>query len=262
MTFVVNRYIHNFEQAYYETDRIDALAMSMLTFSPFVVDIYSYCGRTVITEFAGGPSLGSIFDKARKHDLKRLQIARDLALGLSHVHYGKEGNEDNAIFTHFDINPANVVVTNKRALRINDFNIAQMMKRNVTSGKQCNLPHHHFPNPQWRSPEEVNEFDHLSAKVDVFSLGHIFYRIICGHEPWNRLEQGRKPSSDVLARKVKAGILPRVPQNVMESTDPVVVAIRKAMFMCYTVDPMNRPSSKYVAAFLDEELKNLKLNRT
>ena len=108
--------------------------------------MYSFCGRTVLTEFAGGPSLGSVFDKAKK--LKRLEIARDLAAGLSHVHYGKESSEDNSLFTHFDINPANVVVTNKRGIRINDFNIAQMMKRNQTSGKQCSRPHRHFPNPQ------------------------------------------------------------------------------------------------------------------
>ena len=250
-----HRYVHNFEHAFYETDRIDALAMSKLTFSPHVIDVYSFCGRTVLTEFAGGPSLGSVFDKA--NNLKRLEIARDLAAGLSHVHYGKESSEDNSLFTHFDINPANVVVTNKRGIRINDFNIAQMMKRNQTSGKQCSLPHHHFPNPQWRSPEEVNEFDHLSVKVDVFSLGHIFFRVVCGHEPWNRLEQGRKPSAEVLKRKVKAGSLPRVPQEIMESIDPVVVAIRKAMFMCYTVDPMKRPSSKAIATFLDVEFKRL-----
>ena len=211
-----NRYIHDFQHAFYETDRIDALAMSKPTFIPHVIDLYSICGRTALTEFAGGPKLGSVFDKAKK--LKRLEIARDLAAGLSHGHYGKEKKKDNALFTHFDINPANVVVTNKGGLRINDCNIAQMMKRNQTSGKQCRLPHRHFPNPQWRSPEEVNESDHLSIKVDVFSLGHIFYRVICGHEPCNRLEQDRKPSAKVLRRKVKAGILPRIPLEIMEST--------------------------------------------
>ena len=44
----VRRYEHNFEHAHYEHDRVDALAMSRLTFSPRVVDIYSFCGRTVL----------------------------------------------------------------------------------------------------------------------------------------------------------------------------------------------------------------------
>ena len=44
----VRRYEHNFEHAHYEHDRVDALAMSRLTFSPHVVDIYSFCGRTVL----------------------------------------------------------------------------------------------------------------------------------------------------------------------------------------------------------------------
>ncbi len=231
--------------------------MSRLTFSPHVVNVYSFCGRSVVTEFAGGPRLGSVFDKARKHHLKRLEIAKNLAVGLSHVHYGK--NSKQAQFVHFDINPANVVVIDKNTLRINDFNIAKVMKRNSTSGDQCDLPSHHYPNAQWRSPEEVNEVDNLSVKVDVFSLGHIFYRLIVGHEPWNKLEKGgRKPSSQELARKVGAGFLPRVPNKVMDSKDPEIVAIREAMFMCYTVDAHKRPTSRDISKFLDDELSRLR----
>ena len=147
--------------------------MEHLTFSPFVIDIYSFCGRSVLTEFGEGPRLGTIFDKAKKQPLKRLKIARDIAAGLSHVHYGKDG--DIPSFVHLDINPANIVVTNN-ALKLNDFNIGIMLKRNITSGLQCAFPAHQFPNPQWRSPEEVKEQSDLSEKVDVYSLGNIFFR--------------------------------------------------------------------------------------
>jgi serine/threonine protein kinase len=257
LSFFLRRYEHNFEHAHYEHDKIDALAMSKLTFSPFVVNAYAFCGRSVVTEFAGGPRLGSVFDKARKHDLKRLGIARDLATGLSHVHYGKSGNE--VQFVHFDINPANVVVIDKNTLRINDFNIAKAIKLNATSGDQCSVPLHQYPNAQWRSPEEVKKQDDLSVKVDVFSLGHIFYRMIVGHEPWNKMEKGgRKPSSDELVRKVGAGVLPRIPPQIFESNDKELVAIRKAMMMCYTVDVSKRPTSKAIAKFLDDEWLRLK----
>ena len=258
-SFVTVRYEHNFEHKYYETDRVDALAMSRLTFSPHVVDIYSFCGRTVLTEYANGPSLGIVFDKAKRHPLKRLEVARDLANGLSHVHYGKDGTE--AHFVHFDINPANIVVMDKNTVRINDFNIAKMIKRNSTSGEQCGIPSHHYPNAQWRSPEEANELNNLSVKADVFSLGHILYRIICSHEPWNKLEKRGRPLSAELTMKVKAGMLPRIPEQVLQSNEPEIVAIREAMLMCWTFDPKKRPSSKDVATFLDDELTRLQMEQ-
>jgi hypothetical protein len=46
-------------------------------------------------------------------------------------------------------------------------------------------------------------------------------------------------------------------RKLWNQLDPVVVAIRKAMLMCYTVDPMKFPSSKAVATFLDVEFKHL-----
>lgn len=211
-----------------------------------------------MTEFAGGPRLGSVFDKARKKKLKRLEIAKNLAVGLAHVHYGINGqHEDESQFVHFDINPANIVVIDKDTLRINDFNIAKAIKRNSTSGEQCGVPSHHYPNAQWRSPEEVTERGNLSVKTDVFSLGHIFYRMVCEHEPWNKLENGGRPSSQDLIRKVGEGVLPRVPRQVLESKDPEIVAIREAMFMCYIVDVNKRPTSKEIANFLNGKLESL-----
>jgi len=233
--------------------------MSRLTFSPHVVDLYSFCGRTVLTEYADGPSLGTVFDKAKSHPLRRLEVARDLATGLSHVHYGKDGTE--ARFAHFDINPANVVVTGKNTVRINDFNIAKTIQRNSTSGEYCGIPYHHYPNAQWRSPEEANELNNLSIKADVFSLGHILYRVICSHEPWNKLEKKGRPSPAELTMKVKAGMLPRIPEQVLQSNEPEIVAIREAMLMCWTFDPKKRPSSKDVATFLDDALTRLQIEQ-
>ena len=158
---------------------------------------------------------------------------------------------------HFDINPANVVFIDKDTVRINDFNIAKMIERNATSGEQCDIPSHKYPNFQWRSPEEAKELNTLSEKADVFSLGHIFYRIICGHEPWNKNEAGGRPSAEVLKRKVIAGKLPRIPSKVLKSKDPEVVAIREAMLMCYIVEPTKRPSSREVANFLKAKIDNI-----
>jgi serine/threonine protein kinase len=97
----------------------------------------------------------------------------------------------------------------------------------------------------------------LTEKVDVFSMGHIFFRLICGHEPWNKLEPGGKPSKDDINRKVQTGVLPFIPDHVRNSENPEVIAIRDAMLACYTFDPLERPSARDIVKSLETALESL-----
>lgn len=247
------RYEHNFEDNFEEHDRVDAIAMERLTSSPHVINIYGFCGHSVITEYADGPRIGTLADKSKKIPLKRLEIARDIASGLADVH-GIDG-DDQPSFVHLDINPANVVVVGK-TLKLNDFNIGIILKKNKKTGKTCGFPAQ-YPNPQWRSPEESREQDDLTEKVDIFSLGHIFFRLICGHEPWNKLEPGGRPEKEQVLEKVKKGALPFIPDEIMSTKDREIQIIRDAMLKCYTTDPEERPSARTIANELDSALKKL-----
>lgn len=191
----------------------------------------------------------------KKVPLARLSIARDIASGLADVH-GIDG-DGNATFVHLDINPANVVSIGG-TLKLNDFNIGVLRQWNLTSNQPCGIPSQ-YPNPQWRSPEEARQEQNLTEKVDVFSLGHIFFRLICGHEPWHKLEQGGMPTKEQLNEKVKKGELPAIPDSILQSKDAEIVAIREAMLRCYTYDPLKRPSAREIAASLSEALENLEV---
>eukprot|EP00980_Cylindrotheca_fusiformis_P011194 scaffold2563_cov124-Cylindrotheca_fusiformis.AAC.25 len=248
------KFEHNFEDAHFEHDRVDAVAMERLTSSKHVINIFGFCGHSVMTEYSDVPRIGKLVDKAKKKPLQRLRIARDIANGLADVH-GIDG-DNNATFVHLDINPANVVSVGG-TLKLNDFNIGIIRQWNTTSNEPCGFPAQ-YPNPQWRSPEEARGEQNLTEKVDVFSMGHIFFRLICGHEPWNKLEPGGRPSKEEVNKKVQTGVLPFIPEDVMESTDPEVVAIREAMLDCYTVDPLQRPSARKISRTLDKTLQKLK----
>jgi serine/threonine protein kinase len=251
--FIVVRINHRFEDAYFENSRIDAVVLERLTASPHVINVFGFCGHSVITEYADGKRLGELADKMRKIPLARLQIARDIATGLADVH-GIDG-DGNATFVHLDINPANVVSIGG-TLKLNDFNIGVLRRWNTTSNSPCGIPAQ-YPNPQWRSPEEARREQNLTEKVDVFSLGHIFFRLICGHEPWHKLEPDGMPSKEALNEKVKQGILPTFPDDVMHTSDPEIIAIRKAMMRCYTYDPVDRPSAREIASDLENALRIL-----
>jgi serine/threonine protein kinase len=232
--------------------------MERLTSSPHVINIFGFCGHSVMTEYADGKRLGELADKSKKAPLKRLEIARDIANGLADVH-GIDG-DGNTTFVHLDVNPANVVSVNE-TLKLNDFNIGIIRQWNTTSNEACGFPTQ-YPNPQWRSPEEARNEQHLTEKVDVFSLGHIFFRLICGHEPWNKLEPGGRPTKAEINEKVQRGELPFIPDHVRNSDDPEIIAIRDIMIKCYSFDPTERPSARYIATALEHTLNDLIRNHT
>mmetsp|Transcript_30064 Transcript_30064/g.60201 ORF Transcript_30064/g.60201 Transcript_30064/m.60201 type:complete len:685 (-) Transcript_30064:433-2487(-) len=138
------KFHHNFEDAHFEHNRIDAVAMERLTSSPHVINVFGFCAHSVMTEYANGQRVGTLADKSKRKPLARLKIARDIASGLADVHEIDGSGE--ATFVHFDINPANVVSIDGM-LKLNDFNIGVLLKRNETSGKACGFPAK-YPNPQ------------------------------------------------------------------------------------------------------------------
>ena len=113
---------------------------------------------------------------------------------------------------------------------------------------------------KWRSPEEARNEQHLTEKVDIFSMGHIFFRLICGHEPWNKLEPGGRPSREEINEKVKKGVLPFIPASIKNSDDPEIIAIRDVMLACYRLDPSKRPSAREISKVLDKALRKLTQN--
>lgn len=91
----------------------------------------------------------------------------------------------------------------------------------------------------------------------MYSLGNIFFRLICGHEPWNKLEIGGKPSAHQISDKVRHGILPYIPDEVKRSENPEVQVLFEAMLRCYTYDPEIRPSAREVANYLEQQYQEL-----
>ncbi|KAL9182744.1 hypothetical protein ACHAXT_004023 [Thalassiosira profunda] len=248
---------HDFDITQYERNRVDSMAMERLTSSEHVIDVFGACSHSVVTEFADGERVGTLADAKKRIPLERLKIARDIAAGLADVH--SIDGEDEATLAHFDVNLANVVSVGGR-LKLNDFNIGVLLQRNATDEKACGFPAM-YPNPQWRSPEEANGSLRLNEKVDVFSLGHIFFRLICLNEPWHKLEEGYSKGDAIrkgfVNEQVKKGVLPTIPTEVLKTKDAEVKVIREAMLACYTYDPEMRPSARTIANFLDRGIAEL-----
>jgi serine/threonine protein kinase len=87
-----------FLEEYFDLHRRDAVAMERLTFSPYVMDVYGYCGQSAINELAEGMAGGQVASleqlnrrmRGKESDERflflKLQLASDIATGLAHVH--------------------------------------------------------------------------------------------------------------------------------------------------------------------------------
>lgn len=270
---------HDMEEAFFENARVDAVAMERLTFSPYIVNMYGFCGLTVVTEYAPF-ELSEV--ALRLNSTERLNMARKVAQGVSDIHHSIRGDDHDSgasgvefdaaqgnlhrtrtSLVHNDLNLANLRVSQDGSRPVlNDFNIAVLLMKHNETGETCPFASR-FPNPQWRSPEEQvysQEETDLSPpvvteKIDVYALGNVLYRLVVGASPWKapgsqKLSAEEKMS--VARRKRELGETPPIPPEVqlMADTDPAVRVMLEAMHQTYRFRPEDRPTAKEVVTLL------------
>lgn len=241
VVFKTMRTNHNFEEAYYDFQQLDALVMERLTSSPYVIDIYSFCGLSVLTDFAG-KDISYVVDHTPRKD--RLQLAKQVAHGVADLH--KAG------IVHNDLNPANLAFSEKKNLPVLfDFNIA------VIRNNHCPFVAR-YPNPQWRAPEEQTLGTQLDEKVDIYALGNVFFRFAVGESPWRghglRLTTEEKES--IAAKKLNGTSVPpyELPQR---RRDPSTLALLEITKQCFAYNQSERPSAHHVLSLLRTAIHNV-----
>ena len=257
----------DFLSEYYELHRRDAVAMERLTSSPFVVNIYGYCGQSAVNELADFPFPGiqnlEAFNKrmrgnnSPKASSIKLRMAASIALGLADIHAGGESTEENSnvMMTHYDLNPRNIALFAGGKPKINDFNIAEFMQVNRATNETCPFPSR-LHEPWWRAPEEMDTTHKsmVNEKVDVYALGNILYHTLTTHS--SRGAQ-KKERMDHVRPLVAAGVQPIIPRQYTDSSDPSVQAMISAIHLCWAKDSSERASAAEVAQVLYDALAAL-----
>jgi len=240
-------YEHPWTERNMDRHRRDALATDRLTGSPYALDIYGYCANTGVFEFANGGTLEDAVDDKEeawgKWDVKtKMKYAYQVAAAIADVHnIDKEGLPS---MVHTDISMSQFVSVNEGVdFKINDFNRARFLYRQKDSPEELCEFYVGSNKGKFRSPEEY-AYEGETEKVDVYSMGNIFYVLLTGEYPFGEME--KKAALAAIMEGKRADI----PEEYRKSQDPLVQAIIKVIQMCWHQEPEKRATSRSVEQFL------------
>lgn len=210
-----------------------------------VYDIGNHGGLPfLVSEFLEGNTLREVLTSGSMNVPTALEFAHQLAQGIAAAHALR--------IIHRDLKPENLFVTRDRRLKILDFGLAKL-KPDLSSSDDSETS---APTVQatssgtilgtlgYMAPEQLRG-DPVDERVDIFSIGVIFYEMVAGENPF------RRPSS----AETIAAILHDTPSSLAVH-DELMAALDRVTLRCLEKDPFDRFQSASDLAFSLEDLSS------
>lgn len=196
---------------------------------PAIVHVYDLLCEDgidhIVMEYIAGPSLSTLRGRGALAIAHVVQIARELADALDHVH--SRG------IIHRDLKLENVLTTCDGRPKLNDFGIAR-------SAECVNDPSEIVGTPRAMSPEQVRG-EPVDRRSDLFSLGILLYELVAGTSPF---------AADSHAQTMQRVLLHHPPSLAVEQPE-VPLSLAALFDHLLSKDPARRPqSAREVAARL------------
>lgn len=256
---------------WYDKQKKDGIILERASASPYIPDIYGFCGLNVIMEFSVGGNIhdylrGSRYNggtaNATLPNLDKLKVGHQIAGGVAAMHE-LAGPGKPPAFAHNDV-CCHQYLFFDGVYKLNDFDHSKVLRTNKDTGEVCK-------NPLWmkifkmRAPEEMRTSRHwknapselATDKVDVYLMGNVMYYILTN----KYLYEGK--SRPAAVEQIMAGHRSSF-FGAETSPDPAIRALATAIKMCWEDDPDQRPGSREVTDYLEAELAELdeEFNRT
>jgi serine/threonine protein kinase len=155
---------------------------------PFIVHLqYAFQDENklyLVTEFMQG---GELFYHLRKEGIFRESRARfylcEIILALEHLH------NNNCMYR--DLKPENILIDANGHIKLTDFGLSKLIlsKKDEKAYTICGTP-------EYLAPEIILEKGY-DKTVDWWSLGALFYEMLCGFSPFKNLNKTEGPKLDI-----------------------------------------------------------------
>jgi len=246
----------DFDARNYHRHNVDAIAYERLTASTFVMNIFGYCGMSGIFEYAPDGDLSDALSDGNTFTKKeRFKTALEVIQAVSDLH---NFNRRAPSIAHTDIWHSQIVKTQRGVWALSDFNRAVFLYWNSTNNAtNCPYFYQHTNGYPFRSPEEYS-YEAQTEAIDVYSTGNILFSLLMDKWPYEELY--KEKNTDAVSKLIVMGNRDSLSTELLESTDPIDVAIRTAMRMCWVHDWRKRPSAKELADFLLDEKSKIALH--
>lgn len=147
-------------------------------------------------EFIEGQALHDYADAQRLSVRQRLELLVQVCDALDHAH--------RRLVIHRDIKPGNLLVDDASRVHVVDFGLGRSMAADPAGGETTATIAAGHLTPQYASPEQARG-EPVSVASDVYQLGLVLYRLLCGCLPYDTAGL----SAYALAERVSAASIER-----------------------------------------------------
>jgi serine/threonine protein kinase len=260
--FVLKRFMlhKKYNQGDIHTIHKEAIIMERLMPSPRIMDIYGYCGTSVLVEamasevaysriipsdgLASQAELDNLDDAYPRNNLtigEKLQLSLSMAESLVDLHEFREGG----LIVHSDTHIEQWLVAPDKTLKLNDFNNAHVMRWDDKRQEYCTR--HSMYGGTWRAPEEYDGSSQDETK-DTFSFANGIYAMITGLWPFYD-DAFNGINEDTIEEAIIAGKRPFVDERYKQRSfiEKMLVEVMEA---CWAQDRKDRPTMTRVVEIL------------
>ena len=161
-----------------ERFRLEAQTMARLD-HPNIVTIYDF-GETaeghcyIIMEYIEGPNLYELIHGGDITPAEALALIPQICDGLQYAH-------DHGV-VHRDIKPANILINRKGKVKLTDFGLAKLLG-DQAGQYELTMTGTTMGTAVYAAPEQMLAEGVVDHRVDIYSLGVVFYELLTGQIP-------------------------------------------------------------------------------
>lgn len=196
-----------------------------------------------VMEFIEGVTVRELMAQGKLPAQEALKIVPQLCEALEYAH--SEG------VIHRDIKPENIMIDKKGRVKIADFGLARIVRGDIRIDPVTRTQEV-MGTLDYMAPEQRMKSKDVDLRVDIYSLGVVFYEMLTGELPIGKFEvPSRKVQIDVRIDDVVMKTLEREPSKRYQRVSEVGTAVSEIMSGTYRrVSSSGRYSNMSVASLV------------